>query len=202
MTEGGAGMTEREWQTWRKESGRHGGSVDALQRSAGGCSAAGGHSGHLTPHLTSPLPGGRDELGEGWVLGWVSSCLRRNDGGGRRNGGKRVASMAEREWQAWRKCGCAPRSAGGRSAAGGRSGLRTSHLTSPLKGGRDELGLPLVRGWGDELASPWSEGKMNWDSPWSEGRMNWDSLWSGGGMDWGSTWSGGGRRDLSWGGGT
>ena len=36
----------------------------------------------LTPHLTSPLVGGRDELGKGWVLGWVGSCLRRNDGGG------------------------------------------------------------------------------------------------------------------------
>ena len=35
-----------------------------------------------TPHLTSPLKGGRDELGREWVLGWVGSCLRRNDGKG------------------------------------------------------------------------------------------------------------------------
>ena len=35
-----------------------------------------------TPHLTSPLKGGRDELGKGvgGVVG-VGSCLRRNDGG-------------------------------------------------------------------------------------------------------------------------
>ena len=25
---------------------------------------------------------GRDELGKGWGLEWVGSCLRRNDGGG------------------------------------------------------------------------------------------------------------------------
>ncbi len=36
-----------------------------------------------TPHLASPLEGGRDELGKGvgGVVG-VGSCLRRNDGGG------------------------------------------------------------------------------------------------------------------------
>ena len=33
-----------------------------------------------TPHLTSPLEGGRDKLGKERVLGWVGSCLRRNDG--------------------------------------------------------------------------------------------------------------------------
>ena len=38
-----------------------------------------------TPHLTSPLSGGRDELGKGGGKGcWgeVGSCLRRNDGWG------------------------------------------------------------------------------------------------------------------------
>ena len=34
-----------------------------------------------TPHLTSPLEGGRDELGKG-CWGEVGSCLRRNDGWG------------------------------------------------------------------------------------------------------------------------
>ena len=38
-----------------------------------------------TPHLTSPLKGGRDELGRRGER-WVGSCLRRNDGiGGGRN---------------------------------------------------------------------------------------------------------------------
>ena len=66
----------------------------------GACRAGGGGSWLRTPHLTSPLKGGRDELGKGeqakWVLAtgvlapegegevglggaWVS-CLRRNDG--------------------------------------------------------------------------------------------------------------------------
>ena len=41
-----------------------------------------GGSRRSTPHLTSPLEGGRDELGRGRELGRVGSCLRRNDGGG------------------------------------------------------------------------------------------------------------------------
>ena len=49
-------------------------------------SAAGGRSVPPTPHLASPLEGGRDELGKEWVVGGVvrlrGSCLRRNDGGG------------------------------------------------------------------------------------------------------------------------
>ena len=43
---------------------------------------ASGRSVRRTPHLTSPLKGGRDELGKEWVLGRVGSCLRRNDGRG------------------------------------------------------------------------------------------------------------------------
>ena len=51
-----------------------------------------------TPHLTSPLKGGRDELGKG-CWGEVGSCLRRNDGWGRRNdggGGVRAWALAMR----------------------------------------------------------------------------------------------------------
>ena len=48
----------------------------------------------------------------------VGSCLRRNDGGGRRNEGGGVA----------------------RTICGVGSVRRTPHLTSPLEGGRDELG--------------------------------------------------------------
>ena len=42
--------------------------------------AGGAGLGASTPHLASPLEGGRDELGKG--VGWVvvGSCLRRNDG--------------------------------------------------------------------------------------------------------------------------
>ncbi len=65
-----------------------------------GCSrAAGAGSAPPTPHLASPLKGGRDELGRGgWWLGWVgsclrSSCLRRNDGERRRNDGTEGAGM-------------------------------------------------------------------------------------------------------------
>ena len=69
--------------------GGRGGEVlgSCLRRNDGG--GGGGVSvgwwllGTPTPHLTSPLEGGRDELGRGRVLGWVGSCLRRNDGEGR-----------------------------------------------------------------------------------------------------------------------
>ena len=64
MTERGAGATE-------------GGSAWAIEA----CRTGGGGSRRSTPHLTSPLEGGRDELGKGWVLGRVGSCLRRNDAG-------------------------------------------------------------------------------------------------------------------------
>ena len=38
--------------------------------------AGGGGSGPLTPHLASPLKGGRDELGKEWgVWGWVRGFL-------------------------------------------------------------------------------------------------------------------------------
>ncbi len=74
------------------------GGVDALWRGGGGGLAGGGGSRPRTPHLTSPLEGGRDELGKGGMReagGWwdelgmggdgggsAGSCLRRNDGGG------------------------------------------------------------------------------------------------------------------------
>ena len=44
------------------------------------------------PHLTSPLDGGRDELGEGVGVGVGGSCLRRNDGRGCGNDGERGVS--------------------------------------------------------------------------------------------------------------
>ena len=51
---------------------------DGMGCGGGGCAAwvigAGTTGGSCslppTPHLTSPLEGGRDELGKGWVLGW------------------------------------------------------------------------------------------------------------------------------------
>ena len=89
-----------------------------------------------TPHLTSPLKGGRDELGErgvGVVGAWegVGSCLRRNDGKGRGYG----------EGAAWMDRG--------QTTDGAGSQLPTPHLTSPLKGGRDELGERGVGVWED-----------------------------------------------------
>ena len=56
-----------------------------------GCGVTGvARSRRSTPHLTSPLEGGRDELGKGWwvpacagMTEWgARSCLRRNDGMG------------------------------------------------------------------------------------------------------------------------
>ena len=57
-----------------------------------GVQVGGGGSGRSTPHLTSPLEGGRDEFGEGVGVGMggavrVGSCLRRNDGEGRGDDG-------------------------------------------------------------------------------------------------------------------
>ena len=52
MTGGGVGVTER-------------GAVWAI----GACRAGGGGSGLRTPHLASPLEGGRDELGGGMKWG-------------------------------------------------------------------------------------------------------------------------------------
>ena len=57
-------------------------------RGSGSASGAGSGSRRPTPHLTSPLEGGRDELGKmgDVVVGEVGgSCLRRNDEEGRRN---------------------------------------------------------------------------------------------------------------------
>ena len=65
--------------------------------------------------------------------GRLGSCLRRNDGKGR--------GMAEKE-AAWVVVG------EGGSAMVRRSRPRTPHLTSPLEGGRDELGKERVMcGW-------------------------------------------------------
>ena len=84
---------------WRAGAGRWAGGEEW------GCAC----SRRSTPHLTSPLEGGRDELGEEvWVRG--GSCLRRNDGDRRRNDGRRAGGE---EWG----CACSRRS--------------TPHLTSP-----------------------------------------------------------------------
>ena len=40
-----------------------------------------------TPHLTSPLPGGRDELGEGRMLEWVPACAGMTERGAGTTGG-------------------------------------------------------------------------------------------------------------------
>ena len=60
---------------------------------------------HPTPHLTSPLRGGRDGifLGRCWCVsaartdagGCVGSCLRRNDGEGRRGDGRGSRATGE-----------------------------------------------------------------------------------------------------------
>ena len=47
------------------------------------------------PLATSPLEGGRDELGKRWVLRRAGSCLRRNDGKGRGSDGMRAGVVAE-----------------------------------------------------------------------------------------------------------
>ena len=52
---------------------------------------------HSTPHLTSPLEGGRDELEKEWALERVGSCLRRNDGEGRGGGGKGYGFLPAQE---------------------------------------------------------------------------------------------------------
>ena len=143
MTErGGAGMTEGEWR------GR-----------SGWWRAAGGRAGPPTPHLTSPLEGGRDELGEARIgegriggcgrrLGWrVPTCAGMTEKGCRNDGG----GMAEGEWRRGNGGGgMAEGERHGRSgcwrAAGGHAGHPTPHLTSPLEGGRDELGEARIGG--------------------------------------------------------
>ena len=68
---------------------RNDGSVNTLYEvGVADRTGTGGCSRRSTPHLTSPLKGGRDELGKGWVLRRLGSCLRRNDGKGRRNNGR------------------------------------------------------------------------------------------------------------------
>ena len=65
------------------------------------CRAGGGGSRRSTPHLTSPLEGGRDEffLGGGRVLGRVGSCLRRNDGGAGMMGRVGDRGVQGRRWR-------------------------------------------------------------------------------------------------------
>ena len=112
-----------------------------------------------TPHLASPLKGGRDELGKGrgWWLGRrdargacrAGSCLRRNDGRGRRNDGGGGRGDGRGRGDDGVGVGVAGGGRCGRLGRGmtgvARSLLRTPHLASPLKGGRDELGKG--RGW-------------------------------------------------------
>ena len=62
---------------------------ERLARVIGACRAGGGGSLRPTPYLTSPLEGGRDELGKRCAerARRVGSCLRRNDGmAGRESG--------------------------------------------------------------------------------------------------------------------
>ena len=54
-----------------------------MEGAIGACRAGGGGSQPPTPHLTSPLEGGRDEMGCRRMLGRVGSCLCRNDEKGR-----------------------------------------------------------------------------------------------------------------------
>ncbi len=127
-----------------KSDGRGAGMVELVRRGRSGARDRWRMLGTPTPHLTSPLEGGRDELGERVGVEVGGSCLRRNDGGGRRNdgggvvmteaGGVRVTE-GEREWWSW--CGVGDRGARDRWRM---LGTLTPHLTSPLEGGRDELG--------------------------------------------------------------
>ena len=126
MTERGAEMTER-------------GVVRAIGAQRDWCAG----SRRSTPHLTSPLEGGRDELGKwGRVLGgWlVPACAGTTERGAAR------AIEAQRDW-----------------CAGSRRS--TPHLTPPLEGGRDELGKwgRVLGGWwarrdtyGERVAGAWS----------------------------------------------
>ena len=90
------------------------------ERRSGCWRAVGACSLPRTPHLASPLKGGRDELGKGGA-------------GCRRAQVPACAGMTEGRCE----CGLAR-----------GSGLPTPHLTSPLKGGRDELGKGVGVGVG------------------------------------------------------
>ena len=143
MTERGAGMTERGCgndggggarmtrEGWRGNDGEGvawaiGGRLDRRLRLA---------DSHPPPHL--PPGRGRDELGEGRMLEWVPACAGMT-GGDAGNDEMRCGNDGE---------GVA-RTIGGGSAGG--CGLRTPtpHLTSPLEGGRDELGEAVGVGVG------------------------------------------------------
>ena len=94
MTEkGGAGMTEVRGSGGGGEGGEGGGSVG---------SSAGGRSLPPTPHLTSPLKGGRDELGRG-VRGAVR--LRAVPACAGMTGERRRNDGIAREWRGWGEWG-------------------------------------------------------------------------------------------------
>ncbi len=81
-----------EGQEWRL-----GRAVRAIGRRCDWCAG----SQRLTPHLASPLEGGRDELGKRWVR--FGSCLRRNDKGERGYGGGAGMAVGESgagDWEA------------------------------------------------------------------------------------------------------
>ena len=87
-------------QEWRRREGDDGGAGVGEVRGVGdwGVELVRG-SWRPTPHLTSPLKGGRDELGRRGVGAWVErgSCLRRNDERrGRRNDERRGAGSCLR----------------------------------------------------------------------------------------------------------
>ena len=149
-----AGMTEGKG-CWRRGWG------------GGGCSR------RSTPRLTSPLPGGRDELGEEWVWGvWegVGSCLRRNDGRGAgmtvgsRDGGdgkERGNDGGVSAGFSGGGCGAlSVRRRGGRWRAclglcGGRRRLRGAARGRPLPASRTSRAAP---GWSPGRAGPGRNG--------------------------------------------
>ena len=71
---------------------------EGRERRSGRKRAVGAGSLLLTPHLTSPLEGGRDELGKGgWCGCWVPACAGMT-GRGRRNDGRGAGMTAAPRW--------------------------------------------------------------------------------------------------------